>query len=63
MVILVRRRLRARVEPCGKAVGPLARMRAADQAAGLRPLVARQHTADLVGKHDQFLKLAAAVAR
>jgi hypothetical protein len=62
MAILVRRRLLARVEPCRKTVGPLAWMQAADQAAGLRPLGAAQHTADLVGKHHQFLNLAAAVA-
>jgi hypothetical protein len=63
MAILVRRRLLARVEPCRKAVGPLARMQAADQAVGLRPLAAGQHTADLVPKHDQVLNLAAAVPR
>jgi hypothetical protein len=58
------RRVCGAVEPFRRrAVGPLARMQAADQAAGLRPLVAGQHTADLVGKHDQFLNLAAAVPR
>src|SRR6266545_4406212 len=41
-----------------EAVGPLARMQAADQVAGLRPLVAGQHTAELVGKHDQLPVLA-----
>jgi hypothetical protein len=40
-----------------EAVDPLARMQAADQVAGLRPLVAGQHTADLLAKHDQVLNL------
>src|SRR6266511_5613137 len=49
------RRVCGAVEPFRRrAVGPLARMQAADQAAGLRPLAAGQHTADLLGKHDRF---------
>jgi hypothetical protein len=37
----------ARSSRSERVVGPLARMQAADQAAGLRSLVGEQHTADL----------------